>query len=278
MIALEEVQDNDGPANTAVTAANVTLDTLATAIQARGGPAYEWREIAPADDQDGGELGGKIRVAFLFRADRGVAFVDRPGGDATTATHVVAGAGGPRLTLSPGRIDPTNSAFNASRKPLAAEFKIRNRKVFMIANNFNSKGGDQPLFGRLQPPQLLSEAQRTQQAQVVNDFVDEILAADPNASAVVLGDLNDFEFSTPIQTLKGGVLGDLVETLPQQERYTYVFEGNSQTLDHILVSDRLLNSTPFEFDVVHINAEFADKTTDHDAPIVRFRLTGPGRP
>ena len=50
--------------------------------------------------------------------------------------------------------------------------------MFVIANHFNSKGGDHPLFGRFQPPIRSSEVQRHAQAQVVNDFVDDILAAD----------------------------------------------------------------------------------------------------
>ena len=62
----------------------------------------------------------------------------------------------------------------------------------MIANHFNSKGGDQPLFGATQPPLLASEPQRIQQAQVVGAFVAEILALAPSERVVVLGDLNDF--------------------------------------------------------------------------------------
>jgi uncharacterized protein len=278
VIALQEVQDNDGPADTAVTDANVTLDMLVAAVQAAGGPAYQWRQINPADDLDGGEPGGNIRVAFLFRTDRGVEFIDRPGGNATTATQVVRTPAGPQLRFSPGRVDPTNPAFDASRKPLAAEFKIRTRKFFMVANHFNSKGTDQPLFGHFQPPQRFSEVQRGQQAQVVRNFTGQILAIDPNANVVVLGDFNDFEFSGALQTLEGGVLNNMTETLPQDQRYSFVFEGNSQTLDHILVSDRLRNSTAFAFDIVHVNAEFADRTSDHDPPVVRFTLSGAPRP
>ena len=80
------------------------------------------------------------------------------------------------LSFSPGRVDPTNSAFNASRKPLAGEFTFNGQKLFVIGNHFNSKGGDDPLFGRFQPPTLSSETQRNQQAQIVNNFVDSILA------------------------------------------------------------------------------------------------------
>ena len=82
---------------------------------------------------------------------------------------------------------------------------------------------------------------------------------------------DDFEFSTPVRTLKGGVLRDLIETLPPGERYTYVFDGNSQALDHLLVTDSLFDSL-VRFDVVHINPEFVDQASDHDPTLAIFRL------
>jgi hypothetical protein len=271
IIAVEEVQDNNGAVNDAVVDATLTYTTLIAAIQAAGGPTYDFRNIDPADDQDGGEPGGNIRVGFLFRTDRGLTFVDRPGGGPTTATTVVSGPNGPELSASPGRIDPTNAAFNNSRKPLVGEFLYKGQTVFVIANHFNSKGGDNPLFGHFQPPVLVTEAQRNQQAQVVNNFVDAILAVDANARIIAAGDFNDFEFSTPLTTLKGGVLNDLIETLPPDQRYSYVFEGNSQTLDHILISNALF-SQPFAYDVVHVNAEFAVQVSDHEPQVALFDL------
>jgi len=67
------------------------------------------------------------------------------------------------------------------------------------------------------------------------------------------------------------VLNALIETLPPGERYTFVFDGNSQALDHILFSNSLINK-PFEFDVVHVNSEFALQASDHDPQVVRIRL------
>ena len=271
IISVEEVQDNNGPTNDAVVDANVTYQTLIDAIVAAGGPTYIYRQINPVDDQDGGEPGGNIRVGFLFRTDRGLAFVDRPGATPTTANSVVNAGGAPQLQYSPGRIDPTNAAFNSSRKPLAGEFTIAGQTIFVIANHFNSKGGDQPLFGRFQPPTRSSEVQRQQQAQIVAGFVSNILAIDPAAKIAVVGDLNDFEFSPVVATLKAAGLADLIETLPKAERYSYVFEGNSQTLDHILVSTGLLNRTAL-FDSVHVNAEFAAQVSDHDPQLAIFNL------
>jgi uncharacterized protein len=273
VIALEEVQDSNGPTDNGVVEPSQTMATLIAAIQAAGGPQYQYRQIDPVNDQDGGEPGGNIRVVFMFRTDRGLSFVDRPGGGATNAVVVVNTPSGPQLTFSPGRIDPTNTAFTTSRKPLAGEFMYNGHHVFVVANHFNSKGGDQPLFGRFQPPTRSSEVQRHQQAQIVHDFVASILALDSNADVVVLGDLNDFDFSETLTILRSdGALVELMDALPVNERYTYDFEGNSQSLDHILVSPHLNTSTAPDYDIVHVNAEFADQASDHDPQVARFTL------
>jgi len=274
LIAIEEVQDNDGATDSGTTSASASWNMLVTAIQAAGGPAYEFRQIDPVDNEDGGQPGGNIRVGFLFRTDRGLEFIDRPGGDATTPTEVVDHPSGPQLSLSPGRVDPLDPAWEATRKPLAGEFRMRGKKVFVIANHFSSKGGDEPLFGRFQPPTRSTEVARHAQAQSVNDFVDELLAVDPDANVIVLGDINDFEFSETVDILEGGVLTTLMDTLPKPERYSYVFEGNSQVLDQILVSGNLLGNFPIDYDPVHVNSEFADQASDHDPQVARLDLRG----
>ena len=274
VLAIEEIQDNDGEANTAVTDASVTWNMLVAAIQAAGGPVYEYRQIDPVDDRDGGAPGGNIRVGFLFRTDRGVSFIDRPGGGSTTPTTIVDHPSGPQLSSSPGRVDPLNPAYNSSRKPLAGEFRMHGKKVFVVALHLSSKGGDQPLFGRFQPPTRSSEVARHAQAESVNHFVDQIVDVDPDADVIVLGDVNDFEFSETVSILEGGVMTTLMDTLPQAERYSYVFEGNSQVLDQILVSNNLLANFPIDYDPVHVNAEFADQASDHDPQVARIDLRG----
>lgn len=272
LVALEEIQDNSGATDNGVVAADQTLAKLTAAITSAGGPAYSYRQLDPVNDQDGGQPGGNIRQVFLYRTDRGLSFTDRPGAGSTTADSVVNNGGVPALAYSPGRIDPTNTAFNASRKPLAGEFRWNGRPVFVIANHFNSKGGDQPLFGRYQPPARPSETQRHAQATAVRTFTDQILAVDPNAAVIVLGDLNDFEFSQTTDLLTaGGSLVDLPRTLPLPERYTYVYEGNSQVLDHILISPALA-ARAYSYDIVHLNSEFATQLSDHDPQVVRIPL------
>ncbi|MFF4352738.1 lamin tail domain-containing protein [Streptomyces sp. NPDC001530] len=272
LVALEEVQDNSGATDDSTVACDQTMSKLISAITAAGGPSYGYRQINPQNDTDGGEPGGNIRQVFLYRTDRGLAFVDRSGGTATRANAVVNTGGVPSLKYSPGRIDPTNSAFSASRKPLAGEFTWKGKTVFVIANHFNSKGGDQPLFGHAQPPTRSSETQRHNQATVVKNFVDQILAVDAGASVIVLGDLNDFEFSQTADILTANnALVDLPRTLPAAERYTYDYEGNSQVLDHILLSSGLA-AKAYGYDVVHVNSEFAGQLSDHDPQVVRIPL------
>jgi uncharacterized protein len=283
ILALEEIQDNSGAAQDLTVDSTQTSDKLIAAIIAAGGPAYSARWVNPQDLTDGGAPGGNIRQVFLFRADRGVGFVDAPAGDATTAESLTIIDGKPHLALNPGRITPTNAAWKDSRKPLVGEFTFRGETVFAIANHFASKGGDDALFGRWQQPVRFSEAGRHLQAQEVRTFVDQLLAADRRAKVVVLGDINDFEFSQTVDLMVGSgatALVDLPRTLPVRERYSYVFEGNSQVLDQILVSRALaiaphgVRGPAFDYDIVHTNSEFYDQDSDHDPQVVRLAIRG----
>ncbi|WP_245667706.1 lamin tail domain-containing protein [Actinomadura macra] len=276
ILTLEEIQDNNGTTNDGVVAADETVTKFIAAIQAAGGPAYQWRSINPNDGSDGGAPGGNIRAVFLFNPAR-TTFVDRPGGDANTGVTVVRQrptSNQISLSVSPGRINPSSDAWNASRKPLVGEFLFDgNKQLFVIANHFNSKGGDYPLTAAVQPPVRGSEVQRVKQATEVNTFVKDLATQSAGrARVVVLGDLNDYQFSPTLQTLTGNgtVLNALVNSLPEDQRYSYNFDGNSQVLDHILLSPSIKG---YSYGIVHINSEFADQDSDHDPQIVRI-LTG----
>ena len=258
--------------------ANVTLDRLVAAIVAAGGPTYQCRQINPVAHQDGGEPGGNIRVGFLFRTDRGLAFVDRPGGDSTTAVSVVSSPQGPVLSASPGRIAPTSSAWASSRKPLVGEFNYNGHKLFVIVNHFNSKGGDQLLFGPWQPPTFTlggaaepagdarrrlrrATSLRPTRRRTWRSWATSTTSSSPN----------------PMNILKAAGLKALIETLPLNERYSYNFDGNAQALDHILVSGNLFDhaAAAAGYDIVHVNAGFLDQISDHDPQLVRLTMPTP---
>ena len=90
----------------------------------------------------------------------------------------------------------------------------------------------------------------------------------------MLGDLNDFDFSqtADILTATAATWSTCPARCRSSERYTYVFEGNSQVLDHILLSSGR-RPAAYDYDVVHVNAEFADQASDHDPQVVRIQLS-----
>ena len=71
-------------------------------------------------------------------------------------------------------------------------------------------------------------------------------------------------------------LSTLVKDVTAVERYSYVFEGNSQVLDQILFSPNLVDQFLHVYDVVHVNSEFADafQASDHEPSVVRIDLRG----
>lgn len=273
VIGVQEIQDDDGPeCDGGTTSAVVTWTLLVDAIVAAGGPRYEWVDIAPSFRADGGQPCGNIRVGFLWNPDSGVSLVRRPGGDATTDVAVLSRDGRPQLSVSPGRIGASDPAFDNSRKPLVAEFRRGDSTLFAVCAHLRSKGGDDSLFGPTQPPVRGSEPGRVRQAEAIAAFVDELLEIDPHAAVVVMGDLNDFPHSAPVRALAGERLVSLIETLPPGERYTYVYQGVAQVLDHVLVSRALYDESETVVDVVHVNAEFADQASDHDPVVVGVRF------
>ncbi|MFD1779585.1 5'-nucleotidase C-terminal domain-containing protein [Fredinandcohnia salidurans] len=268
IIGVTEVQDNNGQ-SAGDSAANESYERLIQAIVAAGGPEYQYLNIDPVNNQDGGAPNANIRVGFLYNPERVSLPEDIPAGDATTAVGYEDG----KLTHNPGRIDPTNAAFDNSRKPLAAQFTFKGEDVVVIVNHWNSKSGDTPLFGSTQPPVYGSEVQRKQIANIVYDFIEEIKVDNPNANVVSVGDFNDYQFAESLKIHEGDLMTNMINHVEQSDRYTYLFQGNSQVLDHIVVSNNLVPGT--EIDILHINADFTDmagRASDHDPVMVQIDL------
>lgn len=262
IIALQEVQDNSGSTNDGVTAADQTLQTLVDAIAAAGGPTYAFLDNPfITNNASGGQPGANIRTAYLYDPSR-VSFVE-----GSLATIGGQGAG---------------EAFAGARLPLIASFEFNGETVTLVNNHFSSKGGSAPILGTEQPFEARQEDptvngsldERQAQSLAVQNYVNGLLGTNPDANVVVLGDLNEFEFVSPVRDLAANTgLTNLIETLPDNERYTFIFQGNSQTLDHILVSGGL--ATGAEVDIVNVNVEFAatpQRASDHDPVLARFRF------
>jgi predicted extracellular nuclease len=130
------------------------------------------------------------------------------------------------------------------------------------------------LFGRFQPPPRPSETRRVEQARLVHEFAAGALAADPDANLIVLGDLNDVPGSATLAIVAGEqppLLADLAGLLPDAERYSYVFNGQSELIDHILVSPSLHAATVLVA-AAHGNAGTVGAASDHDPVLAHFAL------
>ncbi|MGI0483799.1 choice-of-anchor I family protein [Pantanalinema rosaneae CENA516] len=278
ILGLQEIQDNDGAELSEIVAANETLQTLIEAIVAAGGPRYAFVDHPfIGNGTNGGQPGGNIRNTFLYNPDR-VSLVTNSVRTITDPTQQQADS------LAFDQYAPDRNPFLDSRLPLVATFSFQGQEVTVVNNHFASKGGSSPLFGANQPsvsdqPNQGQEnpainggvEQRRAQAEAVKGFVDSLLATDPYAHVVVLGDLNEFEFISPLTILEQSLV-NLTNTLPDTERYSYIFDGNSQSLDHILVSQGLVNKG-VEFDIVHVNSEFVNAASDHDPLLARLNLS-----
>lgn len=170
---LQEVQDDNGPTNDGVVSANLTLSTLVAAISAAGGPNYTFADIDPTSNQDGGAPGGNIRTAYLYKSSLIRLSKGTPGGS-LDANEVLPG---PTLKFNPGRIDPTNPAWTASRKPLVAQWEMigdygRGEHTFFTVNvHFGSKGGSSSIQGDARPPVNGGVDDRQAQAELTANFV-----------------------------------------------------------------------------------------------------------
>ncbi|HUP25208.1 MAG TPA: endonuclease/exonuclease/phosphatase family protein [Thermoanaerobaculia bacterium] len=283
LLLLQEVQDDSGPQDDGEVSSDATLRRLAGVIVAAGGPSYSFRYIRPRDGEDGGVPGGNIRTVLLLRRDRGLRFVDRPPlvaragdrddtADGTALLH--AHEQGLELRPSPARVAPRHPAFFESRKPLAVEVRVAEEALWVIGVHFASKSGDDPVAGSYQPPRRRSSVQRTAQARRVAELVRDILGHDPLARVLVLGDFNDGLDSPALAELERVGLKNLMAQVPEPERYTYVYQGRSQVLDHVLASSSLVACCSPEIVVVHANADVpaARRLSDHDPVVVTFRL------
>ncbi|RMF43054.1 MAG: hypothetical protein D6755_10760, partial [Anaerolineae bacterium] len=155
-----------------------------------------------------------------------------------------------------------------SRPPLMLHVRIGSREVYVINNHFTSMAGGVEA----------TEPRRNAQAAWNVKLVQDIQAQNPDAWIVVLGDLNSFYDSLPLDTLRAAGLRHVFESLPEAERYTYIYQGEAQTLDHILVTEPMWNALA-RVEVLHVNADFTlpdendtspRRKSDHDPVVAVF--------
>ncbi|MEJ2789188.1 MULTISPECIES: lamin tail domain-containing protein [unclassified Pseudoxanthomonas] len=145
---------------------------------------------------------------------------------------------------------------------------------------------------------------RGAQAVYLAQLVQEMQQANPDEKIVLVGDFNAFEFNDGYVDVLGIIKGEAAPedqvltwmpsplTTPLVDgsqliadpahRYSYVFEGNAQTLDHVLVNESLVMGAALRVDHARINADFgvdnfgdatlAVRSSDHDPVRLSIRV------
>jgi predicted extracellular nuclease len=146
-------------------------------------------------------------------------------------------------------------------------------------------------------------AKRTAQAESIAGLLQELQTNNPTTPVIAVGDYNAYQFNDgytdPIAVIKGIPTPDdqivvdaspdlvnpnffnLTELLPADQRYSFVFEGTPQALDHVLVNP-VAQSYFKGYAVARCNSDFPESfasdasrpegNSDHDMPVAYFRL------
>lgn len=122
-------------------------------------------------------------------------------------------------------------------------------------------------LGGIDNPDGRTRLKRHEQAQSVAQLVQNLQTSEPNLPIIVIGDMNAFEFTDGYADVVGHLRGTAdpshnfvsienageptfddsnipdpilrlpLETLPPEQRYSFIFDGVSQALDHALLDD-----------------------------------------
>ena len=177
------------------------------------------------------------------------------------------------------RLGTDDAAYEGSRKPLMACFRVRSSGAELVVVNVHlaSKRHQNSIFAPDRPGHDPKEATRVRQAEIVREALSDLRAQ--GGDFYVTGDFNDFEFSPTLRALCGDDCVNMVETLPPEERFDYNHRGQLQVLMHGVVSKRSHDAGAVEYEILHGNelagvkpGSTSAKATDHAYVIARIQV------
>jgi predicted extracellular nuclease len=243
-------------------------------------PAYEARLIPAA--------GGTQNVGFLIKTSR--VRIDAVTQERASETYIDPGDGQPKTLHDrpPLVLRATVTLPHLSPQP-----------IIVIVNHLRSFLQIELMTG--DGPRV--RAKRTAQAESLAGLLQALQTENPTTPVISIGDYNAFEFNDgytdPIAIIKGMPTADeqivvdgspdlvdpnfinLTDTaLPAAERYSFIFEGTPQALDHVLVNT-VADARVRRYAIARNNADFpeglftADASrpegnSDHDMPVAYF--------
>ena len=150
--------------------------------------------------------------------------------------------------------DLANYTAPSGRPPLAQRFQTvaNNGGFWFVVNHFKSKGSC-PSSGDIDLGQGCFNTGRTQQAHALNSFVAK-LKLQGEDDVLMMGDFNSYLLEDPTAVLESAGNESLLKRMPANDRFTYVFGGETGALDHAYASGSL-RAQVSSIGVWHINAD-----------------------
>ena len=252
IVALQEIQDDDGAEMTKVVTAEKNYETILAAIRRAGGPKYGWLDIPRSRARTEASRAATSATPTSYRPDR---------------VEPVSG--------SLRRIGDGDEAFEDSRKALLARFRFRptGREIAVVNVHLASKRHQHPIFAPVEP-EVDPRGRHAGEAGIDHPR----RAAETGGDWYVTGDFNDYEFSRTLKALSDGAT-NLVELLPEDERYDYNHRGTSQALMHAVVPREMVAADRARYEILHGNelkgvtpGRMGERPTDHGYVLGRVRM------
>ena len=121
---------------------------------------------------------------------------------------------------------------------------------------------------------------RIEQADTIARWMREIYASEPNTNIILLGDLNDYPTSQTVKILTETGTKDLTQSINQDQRYSYIYQGVSQILDYVMPFSSMYYAAD-SIKARHTNADFPHifstvsgtyyRSSDHEGLLVNFK-------
>ncbi|HKR14569.1 MAG TPA: Ig-like domain-containing protein [Pyrinomonadaceae bacterium] len=270
------------------------LEALAAEIETISGVHYEARLV----ESDGTSEDSDQDVGFLVKTSR--VQIN------SVIQDELAGCNGTPANCNT-YIDPDgNPALLNDRPPLILHATVdaaslNPRQVIVVVNHLRSFIDIELVTG--DGPRV--RAKRKAQGEFLANLLQNLQTGNPGTPVLSIGDYNAYQFNDgytdPIATIKGTPTADeemvvdaspdlvnpnfvnLTDTLPADQRYSFIFEGTPQALDHFIINDAAnailqryhiaRNNTDFPEGALFAgNASTPERNSDHDMPVGYFKF------
>ncbi|HZN05726.1 MAG TPA: lamin tail domain-containing protein [Pyrinomonadaceae bacterium] len=270
------------------------LQALANQIEAISGVHYEARLF----ESDGVSEDNDQDVGFLIKTPRiqidSVTQIEKPGcnGQPANCNTFIDPDGNPALLNDRPPVVLNATVDAASANP---------RQVIVVVNHLRSFIDIELVTG--DGPRV--RAKRKAQAEFLASLLDGLQDSNPATPVLSIGDYNAYQFNDgytdPVATIKGMPTADdqmvvdaspdlvdpdfvnLTDTLPADQRYSFIFEGTPQAIDHFVINTAA-QSINTRYHIARNNADFPEgalfagnaarpeRNSDHDMPVGYFKF------